>query len=148
MGSIERHFNVSFIVKDKGTRHCSQTRTSEERGEPKRNRGEALPLTSLTPTTASLVFQSCRLTFPVLSSGSLSPALTFHAHSLSPALTFHAHSLSPALTFHAHSYKPRPHFPRSQFKPCPHFPSSQRSPPPHPPRPPPSPSPAHVTERK
>ena len=33
--SDERHFNVSFIVRDKVTRQCSQTTTLEEKGEPK-----------------------------------------------------------------------------------------------------------------
>ena len=43
MGSDESHFNVSLIVRDKVTRQCSQIRTFEEKGEPKRNRAEALP---------------------------------------------------------------------------------------------------------
>ena len=50
MGSDESHFNVSLIVRDKVTRRCPQTTTFEEKGEPKRNRTEALLLTySLTP---------------------------------------------------------------------------------------------------
>ena len=49
MGSDESHFNVSLIVRDKVTRHCPQTTTFEEKGEPKRNRTEVLLLTSLTP---------------------------------------------------------------------------------------------------
>ena len=49
MGSDESHFNVSLIVKDKVTRLCPQTTTSEEKGEPKRYRTEVLPLTSLPP---------------------------------------------------------------------------------------------------
>ena len=49
MGSDERHFNVSFIVRDKVTRQCPQTTTFEEKGEPKRYRTEVLPLTSLPP---------------------------------------------------------------------------------------------------
>ena len=49
MGSDETHFNVSLIVRDKVTRQCPQTTTCEEKGEPKRYRTEALPLTSLTP---------------------------------------------------------------------------------------------------
>ena len=50
MGSDENHFNVSLIiVMDKVTRQCPQTTTFfEEKGEPKRNRAEALPLTSFT----------------------------------------------------------------------------------------------------
>ena len=36
MGSDESHFNVSLIVRDKVTRPCPQTTTSEEKGEPKR----------------------------------------------------------------------------------------------------------------
>ena len=49
MGSNESHFNVSLIVRDKVTRQCPQTATSEEKGEPKRYRTEVLPLTSLPP---------------------------------------------------------------------------------------------------
>ena len=49
MGSDESHFNVSIIVRDKVTRQCPQTTSSEEKGEPKRYRTEVLPLTSLTP---------------------------------------------------------------------------------------------------
>ena len=49
MGSNENHFNVSLIVRDKVTRRCLQTTTFEEKGEPNRNRAEALLLTSLTP---------------------------------------------------------------------------------------------------
>ena len=48
IGSDERHFNVSLIVRDKVTRQCPQTTTFEEKGEPKRIRTEA-PLTNLTP---------------------------------------------------------------------------------------------------
>ena len=49
VGSDESYFNVSVIVRDKVTRRCSQTLTFEEKGEPKRNRTEVFPLTSLTP---------------------------------------------------------------------------------------------------
>ena len=42
MGSDESHFNVSLIVRDKVTRQCPQTRTFEEKGEPKRIRTEVL----------------------------------------------------------------------------------------------------------
>ena len=50
MGSDESHFNVSVIVRDKVKRQSPQTTTFlEEKGEPKRNRAEALLLTSLTP---------------------------------------------------------------------------------------------------
>ena len=51
MGSDESHFNVSLTVKAKVTRQCPQTTLNllEEKGEPKRNRAEALLLTSLTP---------------------------------------------------------------------------------------------------
>ena len=49
VGSVESHFNVSLIVRDKVTRQCPQTATFEEKGEPKRIRTEVLPLTSLTP---------------------------------------------------------------------------------------------------
>ena len=47
VGSDESHFNVSLIVRDKVTGQCPQTTTFEEKGEPKRIRTEALPLTSL-----------------------------------------------------------------------------------------------------
>ena len=50
MGNDESHFNVSLILMDKITRQCPQTTTFlEEKGEPKRNRADALLLTSLTP---------------------------------------------------------------------------------------------------
>ena len=49
VGSSESHFNVSLIVKDKVTRRCPQIQLSEQKGEPKRNRAEALLLTSQTP---------------------------------------------------------------------------------------------------
>ena len=49
VGSDESHFNVSLIMRDKVTRQCPQTTTSEEKGEPKRIRTEVLLLTSLTP---------------------------------------------------------------------------------------------------
>ena len=49
IGSDESHFNVSLIVRDKVTRQCPQTTTSEKKGEPKRIRTEVLLLTSLTP---------------------------------------------------------------------------------------------------
>ena len=48
MDSDESHFKVSLIVRDNVTRQCPQTTTFfEEKGEPKRNRAEALLLTSL-----------------------------------------------------------------------------------------------------
>ena len=40
MGSDKSHFDVSLIVRDKVTRQCLQTRTFEEKGEPKRIRTE------------------------------------------------------------------------------------------------------------
>ena len=51
MGSDESHSNVSLIVRDKITRQCPQTTTFLKRKEScsKRNRAEALLLTSLTP---------------------------------------------------------------------------------------------------
>ena len=49
MGSDESHFNVSLTVRDKVTKQCTQTTTSEEKGEPKRIRTEVPLLTSLTP---------------------------------------------------------------------------------------------------
>ena len=50
MGSDKSHFKVALIVKDKVTRQCPQPTTFLKRklGEPKRNRAEALLLTSLT----------------------------------------------------------------------------------------------------
>ena len=49
MGSDVSHFNVSLTVRDKVTRHCPQTTSLEEIGEPKRIRTEVPLLTSLTP---------------------------------------------------------------------------------------------------
>ena len=49
MGSDESHFNVPLIVRDKVTRQCPQTTTSEKKGEPKRIRTKVPLLTSLTP---------------------------------------------------------------------------------------------------
>ena len=49
MGSNERHFNVSLIVRDKVTRQSTQTTTFEEKGELKWVRTEVLLLTSLAP---------------------------------------------------------------------------------------------------
>ena len=49
MGSVESHFNVSLIMRDKVRRQCPQTTTFEEKGEPKRIRTEVPLLTSLTP---------------------------------------------------------------------------------------------------
>ena len=49
MGSDESHFNVLLIVRDKVTRHCPQTTTFEEKGEPKRIQTEVPLLTNLTP---------------------------------------------------------------------------------------------------
>ena len=40
VGSSESHFNVSLIVRDKGTRQCPQTPIFEEKREPKRIRTE------------------------------------------------------------------------------------------------------------
>ena len=48
MGSDESHFNVSLIVRNKVTVSTNHN-PSEKKGEPKRNRTEALLLTSLTP---------------------------------------------------------------------------------------------------
>ena len=44
MGSDESHFSVSLIVKDKVTRQCPTNHNlfDEKKGEPKRNRAEAL----------------------------------------------------------------------------------------------------------
>ena len=49
VGSDESHFNVSLIVRDKGTSQCPQITTIEEKGKPKQIRAEVLLLTSLTP---------------------------------------------------------------------------------------------------
>ena len=49
MGSDESHFNVLLIVRDKVTRPCPQTTSSEEKEEPKQYRTDVLPLTSLPP---------------------------------------------------------------------------------------------------
>ena len=49
VGSDESHFNVSLMVRNKVTRHCPQTTTFEEKGEPKQIRTEIPLLTSLTP---------------------------------------------------------------------------------------------------
>ena len=51
VGSDESHFDVSLMVKDKCSHGTVSTNHSlfEEKGEPKRNRAEALLLTSLTP---------------------------------------------------------------------------------------------------
>ena len=49
IGSDESHFNVSLIVRDKVTKLSTNHNLFEEKGEPKRNRAEVLPLTSLTP---------------------------------------------------------------------------------------------------
>ena len=38
MDSDESHFNVSLIVRDRGTRQCPKTTTFEEKGDPKRIR--------------------------------------------------------------------------------------------------------------
>ena len=47
VGSDESHFNVSLTVREKVTRQCPQTTTSEEKREPKRIRTEVPLLTSL-----------------------------------------------------------------------------------------------------
>ena len=49
VGSDENHFNVSLIVRDKGTRQCPQTTIFEEKGEPKQIRNE-VPLQHRTRT--------------------------------------------------------------------------------------------------
>ena len=50
VGSDESHFNVSLSVRDKVTRQCPQTTTSEaEKREPKQIRTEVPLLTSLMP---------------------------------------------------------------------------------------------------
>ena len=50
MDSEESHFEDSLIVRDKVTRLSTNHNLFEEKaGEPKRNRAEALLLTSLTP---------------------------------------------------------------------------------------------------
>ena len=47
MGSDESHFNVSLTVRDKVRKLSSNYNLLEEKGAPKRNRAEALLLTSL-----------------------------------------------------------------------------------------------------
>ena len=49
VGSDESHFSVSLIVRDKVTRQCPKTATSEEKREPKQIRTDVLLLASLTP---------------------------------------------------------------------------------------------------
>ena len=49
MGSDERHFNVSCIVRDYVTRVSTNYNLFEVAGEQERNRAKALLLTSLTP---------------------------------------------------------------------------------------------------
>ena len=49
MGSDERHFNVSLIVRDNVRRRCPETTTFEEKGEPNRIRTAVPLLTSLMP---------------------------------------------------------------------------------------------------
>ena len=68
VGSDERHFNVSLIVRDKVTRQCLQTLTFEEKGEPKRIRTEdsayqpnALPLGQTGSHMAVLLLLLCCL---------------------------------------------------------------------------------------
>ena len=63
ISSDESHFNVSLIVRDKVTRQCPQTITFEERGEPKRNRPQALLLTSLTARPIRLTASSSVLSY-------------------------------------------------------------------------------------
>ena len=64
MGSDESHFSVSLIVRDKVTRRCPQTTTFEARGKPKRNRADALLLSSLTPyrwAKPAHILESCTI---------------------------------------------------------------------------------------
>ena len=50
IGSDESDFNALLIVRDKVTKTVSTNHNPfEEKGEPKRNRAQALLLTSLTP---------------------------------------------------------------------------------------------------
>ena len=49
VGSDEKHFNISLIVRDEVTRRCPQTTICEEKGEPKRIQTKVPLLTSLTP---------------------------------------------------------------------------------------------------
>ena len=53
MGSDESQSNVSLMVRGKVTRQCSQTTTSEERGDSGRYGTKVLLLTSLTPICAA-----------------------------------------------------------------------------------------------
>ena len=52
--SDESHFNVSFIVRGKVTRHCPQTTTFEEKRQPKRIRTEVTRYEPRSPTESSL----------------------------------------------------------------------------------------------
>ena len=54
MGSDESHFNVSLIVRDKVTRLCPQTTTSEEKGEPNQGPSAYQPTALLLGQTGSL----------------------------------------------------------------------------------------------
>ena len=47
MGSVESHFNVSLIVRDKVARVSTNHNLLEEKGEPKQNQTEALMLICL-----------------------------------------------------------------------------------------------------
>ena len=57
MGSDESRFNVSLIVRDNVTRLSTNNNLSEKKAEPKRNRTEALLLTSLAPYHLVKLFQ-------------------------------------------------------------------------------------------
>ena len=49
MGSDESHFNVSLLVRDSHKTVSTDHNLFEEKGEPRRNRPEAVLLTGLTP---------------------------------------------------------------------------------------------------
>ena len=70
VGSDERHFNVSLIVRDKVIRQCAQTTTFEEKGEPKRIRPEVPLLISLTPYRLTVRPNRLTYNFPLCPVGS------------------------------------------------------------------------------
>ena len=94
MGSDQRQFNISLIVRDKVSGQCPQTTTFEEKGELKRIRTEVPLLTSLTlyrwakpahtaGPTQHLLFLTIEVS--VLSS---KPRLFFHLTIRNPNLAF------------------------------------------------------------
>ena len=58
MGIDESHVNVSLIVRDKVTRQCPQTTTSEEKGEPKRTNCQCFYFFSLSLSLSLSLYRS------------------------------------------------------------------------------------------